>query len=339
MKACTIFFCTLFLLSAFAIGAGGIIASIMKIEGQAKQENQQAAETRAILDSLMGALESDPSPGANGADDPIWAWDGKIAGGYSISIRPLSDRLNPNFARKNIFDKTRLSLLFRPGKNAEELQQYREDNGLSLGKGAYADFFEDGFYEQYFSPYGWANINLTDEFAARQLGISLTGYAAKGEALRGKIEALLIGQSIMGREGLKAFLGSSWEELYPFVNAEPLMNINFIKPLLLREILSYPDYRIARHEALCEEILSRRSRETLDQEDISSILGIGKGHALFYYLGSITWFWEFSIRGNPAEGNSHSRTVVLCRIPSTGDDRVDYKIIEERLEYAPIAHF
>ncbi|AEF86040.1 hypothetical protein TREPR_1391 [Treponema primitia ZAS-2] len=333
------FFCTLFLISAITLGACGFIASLIKIEGQARQENKQATETMAILDSLMDALQSDTSPEENGPDDPIWSWDGKTIGNYTVSIRTLSDRLNPNFVRKNIFDKTRLSVLFRPGKTPDELQQYREDHGFSLKKGGYKDFFEDNFYEQYFSPYGWANINLTDEFAARQLGTLLTGSAIKGEALRGKIETLLISQSIMSREGLRTFLGSSWEELYPFVNAEPLMNINFIEPLLLREILSYPDYRIAHYETRCEEILYRRSRETLGQEDVSVILGIGKTHALFYYLGCISWFWEFRIYGNPSAGNNHSRTVILCRIPPSTDDKVDYKIIEERLEYAPIANF
>jgi hypothetical protein len=158
--ASTIFLFTLFLISALTLGAACYIASAMVIEDIAKKDTLAMTEMDSLLDEITGALISDPSPGVNGIDDPVWEWNGKRIQGYSVSVTPISDRINPNLVRKNIFDKTRLSLLFRPGKNADELQQYREDSGLHLGEEAFQDFFEERIFKTYFSPYGWANINL-----------------------------------------------------------------------------------------------------------------------------------------------------------------------------------
>jgi hypothetical protein len=298
----------------------------MVILGIEKSDTDARQEADALLDAVTGALLSDTSPEVNGIDDPVWAWNGKTINGYTVSVTPISDRINPNFVRNNIFDKTRLSHLFRPGHNADELQQFREDSGLYLADDAFQDFFEDELFVKYFSPYGWANINLTDEFAARSLGTALTGDPRTGEALREKIRILLTGRRLMDRENLRAFLGTSFGELYPFINAEPLMNINFVEPLILEELLSYPDYLIGRPKVICDEVLNRRSRHSIDTEDLYAILGIDKTSPLFSYFGCITWFWEITIVTGRKDC---SLRAVVCRLPS-GDSSPVYKIIERR---------
>jgi hypothetical protein len=329
------FLFALFLCSTLALGAAAHISSALSLAKREKTKTAARKEMEDLLNEAIETLLSDPSPDVNSLEDPLWDWNGRRTRGYIIAIAPNSDRINPNFTRKNIFEKTRLNLLFRPGQNADKLQQFREDTGLSLGENGFGDFFEEEIYKKYFSPYGWANINLIDEFAARQLALSLTGDPARGDAFRETIGLLLMERRLVDREALPFVLGASQAELWPFVNAEPLMNINFVEPLILEELLGYGEYGIQRPEEKCAEILSRREREGIAAEDLRSILGIGASNPLAHYFGSVTWFWEIVISAEKGGPNAPSLRAVVCRLPPgafPAETAPEYTIIERRFK-------
>jgi hypothetical protein len=331
--ASPVFLFALFLCSALALGAAARIDSALSLANREKNETAVRETMEDLLREAIGALRSDPSPEVNGAGDPVLDWNGRSAEGHRVTIRPCSDRINPNLVRRNILEKTRLDMLFRPGTNAEELQQFREDTGLHAGGEAFADFFEEEVFERYFSPYGWANINLVDEFAARQWGTAITGDPAQGEALREKVRLLLMERRVVDRETLPLFLGASQAGLWPFVNAEPLMNINFVEPLILEELLSYGEYGIKRPEERCAELLSRRETEGISAEDLRSILGIDASNPLARYFGSITWFWEITIRAEQGGPHAPSLRAVVCRLPPRAfpaETGPEYTILERR---------
>ncbi|MDR1250208.1 MAG: hypothetical protein LBK63_13015 [Treponema sp.] len=333
--ASVFFLIVLFLCSTFAMGATAHIASTLLLASREKNKTTVRQEMEDIVNKVIGTLKSDPSPEVNDVGDPVWDWHGKRTGGYSLHITPVSDRINLNYARKNLFDKTRLGLLFRPGKDADKLQQFREDTGLGSETGAFVDFFEEGLLQKYFSSYGWANINLIDEFAARQLGAAITGDMAKGEALQEKIRLLLMERRILDREALPFFLGASLTELFPFVNAEPLMNVNFVDPLILEELLSYGDYGIRRPKEHCAAILSRRETGGINAEDLRSMLDIDRSNPLVHYLGSVTWFWEIAVTAENRDPDAPALRAVLCRLPPgefPAETKPEYKIIEWRFE-------
>jgi hypothetical protein len=333
--ASLVFLFALFFCSALALGAAAHISSALSLMNHEKNETLARKEMEDLLEEVIGALMSDPSPEVNGVDDPLWGWNGKRSRGCRIAIDPKSDRINPNFTRKNIFEKTDLALLFRPGQNADKLQQFREDTGLRLGEEAFRDFFEEGIFKKFFSPYGWANINLIDEFAARQLAGALTGDPARGEAFRETIGLLLRERRIVSRETLPSVLGASRTELYPFVNAEPLMNINFVDPLILKELLAYGEYGIGRPEERCVAILSRRETEGISAGDLRSILGIDRSNPLAHYFGSVTWFWEITITREEGGPNAPSLRAVVCRLPPgafPAETKPEYTILERRFE-------
>jgi hypothetical protein len=333
--ASLVFLLALFLCSALVLGAAAPVASALSLAKREKNKNTVRQALEGLLREAVEALASDPTPDVNGVDDPLWRLNGKRAEGYKVAINPISDRINLNFARKNIFEKTRLELLFRPGMNADKLQQFREDTGLRLREEAFADFFEEQLFKKRFSPYGWANINLIDEFAARQLGTALTGDAAQGERLRETVRLLLMEGRRQDRETLPFVLGVSQAELWPFVNAEPLMNINFVDPLVLEELLSYDEYGIRRAEERSAEILSRRETEGLSAEDLRSMLGIDRSHPLAHYFGSITWFWEIVIAAENGDPGASSLRAVVCRLPPRAfpqETKPDYTILERRFE-------
>jgi hypothetical protein len=329
-SASSLFLCTLFLAAALIAGMAFFVSSVMGIENRWSRDNDTLAEMQSLMTEVVQALYGDPSPGVNGPEDPVWAWDGIRNGAYTVSIKPLSDRLNPNFVRKNVFEKTTLGTFFVPGKTASDLQQFREDQGLSLLDRTYRSFFQDQAWEDYFSEYGWANINLIDEFAARQLVLAITGSEQKAETFRDRIQSLLMDQRLVQRGSLDAVLGTMYEELFPLINAEPLMNVNFMAPQLLEELAAYPGYGVSSPGAKYREILDRRSRAGLNREQVLGILGIDETNTLACYLGTITWFWGIYI-----EGNNRSYRAVVCRLPSeaAGQSRpVEFNIIEQRYQ-------
>jgi hypothetical protein len=340
--ASVFFLFALFLCSTLALGAAAHISSALLLGRHEKNKAAVRKEMETLINEIIGAIESDPSPETNDLGDPVWDWNGRQTKGYRMAITPISDRINLNYTRKNLFDKTRLGLLFRPGKDADQLQQFREDTGLHSETGVFADFFEEGLLQKYFSSYGWANINLIDEFAARQLGTALTGDPAKGEALREKIRLLLMERRLQDRETLPFFLGASLSGLSPFVNAEPLMNVNFVEPLILEELLSYDEYGIGRPKERCAEILSRRETAGISAEDLRSILGIDRSNPLALYLGSVTWFWEIVVTAENGNPEAPSLRAVLCRLPPgefPAETRPEYKLIEWRYDNATPVYF
>jgi hypothetical protein len=108
--------------------------------------------------------------------------------------------------------------------------------------------------------------------------------------------------------------GINYNELFPFFNAEPVININHVDPDLLWELLAYPDYGVKSPDARLSEVLARRELEGIARADIPLILGVPPDSPLLQYLGSVTWFWEITVSG----GRKTLRTV-LCRIPPEYD--------------------
>jgi hypothetical protein len=324
------FLFALFFLASLSMGTAFFLSSAIKIEEAARRTNAADAEIDAILQAILTDLYDDPSPEVNGTDDPVWLWNGKTENGYAIRVRSLSDRLNPNFVRKNIFEKTNLMGILNPETTPDGLQQFREDHGMSLVPQDYGEFFSPEIFEKYFSPYGWANINLIDEFAARQLTRSLTGSESTAEELRSKIQTLLIKGERVSGGNLRSFLGMDYDALFPFINAEALMNINLAEPLVLKAIISYPDYRISSAEIKYQELIARIEGEALDIQQLMEILDIDRTHPLLNYFGSITWFWEITITGN-----RRSCRTVLCRLPPEDPSLAEpaqFQIIEQRYE-------
>jgi hypothetical protein len=331
----------LVLLCALVLGIGLYLRSGIQTALRFQHDNGISVKLNGITAQVIDAIRDDPSPGIQCFADPVWAWHETTRDDYTVNINPVSDRINLNFTRKNIFDKTALALLFMPGKTSADLRQYREDNGLFLSPSAYEGLFIPANLDRYFSCYGWANINLLDEFAARSLARALTGSDETAERLRGTIETLLFDRRIAAPGDLRMLFGINHGELFPFVNAEPLININHADPDLLRELLAYPDYGVDSPEGRLSEILARREGGGISRDNIPLILGAAPGNPLLHYLGAVTWFWEITVTG----GNKTLRTV-LCGLPpeydygfsetdfriplSAGSSEIEYQIIEQR---------
>jgi hypothetical protein len=339
--ASTQFLFILTFITILVLGIGVYGYSAVRWEVHSRRKIMTFSEMGEILQKIIADMYADPSPDINSPEDPLGAWNGRTEGSYTIAVSPLSDGLNLNFVRKNVFEKTNIGLFLKSGRTAGDLQQFREDKGLSLSLEAYDSFFPAEILEKYFSCYGWANINLIDEFSARKLTFSLTGSEYTAEEVRQMIQTLLINQQPAQPSDLRSLFGIYYEDLFPFINTEALINVNYAEPALLRELIAYPDYAVVLPDVRCDELLTRRSLGGLGPHDILGILGIDVDNPLASYLGGVTWFWEIVITGN----GQTSRTVI-CRVPQERDQfdqssqfdqegrsaEIVYNIIDQRLQ-------
>jgi hypothetical protein len=306
------FLVALVFLSVCALAAGYMV----KAAGLAARRRTEVENVRLqinkILDEAAADLKADPTPQSDSRFDAFWQWNGKTESGCSVKLRSLSSSLNPNFLRTGIYEKTELATLFLTGKNAQQLLQYREDNGLLFTGSDCKDFFSEETYNTYFSVYSWANINIIDEFAVRQLAASLTGNESDGEMFRQKVRTLLTGKQIMQTEDeFKMFCGISYDKIYPYINTEPVMNVQFVEPLVLKSVLSYPDYNLAGAVQKTKQLLALRESRELTEDDIVNVLGIDKTNRLYYFFGTITWFWQIEVQNGTIVCNE-----IICRMPS-----------------------
>ena len=306
------FLIALVFLSVFALAAGYMVKAAGLTASRSRTASDARSQIEKVLDEAAADLKADRTPRSDSRFDAFWLWNGRTEDGCSVTLRSLSSSLNPNFLRNDIYEKTELRTLFLPGRNAQQFRQYREDNGLVFTAADCKDFFSAKIYDTYFSPYGWANINTTDEFAVRMFAASLTGSEADGEMFRQKVRTLLIDKRLLQtEEEFKMFCGISYDKVYPYINTEPLMNVHFVEPVVLKSILSYPDYNLAGAAQKAKTLLALRESRELTEEDIMNVLGIDRTNRLYYFFGTITWFWQIEVRNGAVVCDE-----IVCRKPS-----------------------
>ncbi len=316
----------LILLAAVAAGGLLLLQAALSYERRSVASDAMKRALEEQAEKVVRALSQNPSPDADSPFDPVWQTIGRPDSETTITLRDVSSALNPNWVQKNVLQKTRLGGLLRPGRTADELQQRREDRGFSLDlAGGYGDLFQEGVLDKYFTAYGYANINATDEFALRKLFAIRTGNEARGEMFHGRVQELLTARKILKPEELRTFLGADYEQLFPLMGVDPMLNVHFTDPLLLGALLSHPDLKIPNPDGVLQQILLSRENGELTAEELARIIGVDRDNRIFQYLGVITWFWKVTA----ARGTSRL-DLVAARLPAERGGRARYLVIEER---------
>lgn len=317
------------LLFAAAVAAAGAVA-VAAAGAQERRSRAVAVEWRALEDaalSLLPLLAEDPTPEADDPGDPVMAARGVRADGIALDVRDLSSALNANFVRKGVFEKTDLGRLFGLGKSPDQLQQQREDEGLAADPEAYSLFFSRQALDSAVSVYGWANVNTADEFALRALYRAAVGPAG-ADAFHAKVQDLLKQRRTLKREELDLFLGADRDALFPLINAEPSMNVNYVDPFVLRQLFLLPDFELAGAAEKAEQVLAAREAGGLDPDKFAAILDCPADHPLLQYFGCVTWF-----RLLRAERGGRAVELVAARYPEAGPAASPvprYAIVERR---------
>jgi hypothetical protein len=317
----------LFLLAAVAGGGALIFGASLSRE----RKSEEASDLRSSLlregQRIVEELAADPTPQSDSPFDPVWSAACRPElEGASVTLADISSALNPNWVQKNVFEKTGLRGLLRPGRSADELQQRREDRGFSSNAAAaYGDLFTAVAVEKYLTTYGPVNINVTDEFALRRLYALRTGDTAASEVFHAKVQTLLRQKKILTREELRAFLAADYDRLSPVMNVEPVLNAHFVDPVILAELLGYPELKVPQPRQAAQDIMAARERSELTIGQLRGMIGAPDDSRIYQYVGAVTWFWKVSVIHPSA-----LLTMVVARISGDPDSPARFMIIEER---------
>jgi hypothetical protein len=206
-----------------------------------------------------------------------------------------------------------LSRFLKNGKDGEEFSRFREEAGLRSTVEDYDEFFPQEILAAFFGVHSWGNINTIDEAMVRRLALSVSGSEVVADFVGETIADLRRHNKTLRREELKETLGDFYGDLFPFLNCEAPMNINFVEPEIL------------------EALIACLGKDLAIPGDPRQLILPGEGHPLSQYLGRITWFFEINI-----EGPRRSCRAIVCRIPPAGSLNPEqpgaavYKIIEQR---------
>jgi hypothetical protein len=254
---------------------------------------------------------------------------GQSAGeGVSLELEDVSSALNPNWVQTSVLESPGFaSLLSSPGAPAL-LRQRREDRGFSVDlQLSYGDLFAEGALAAYGTPYGYANVNVADEFALRRLYLLRTGDAAGADIFHATVRQVRRERRVVHPDELRAVLGLGHDALVPVVSAEPGLNVHFLAERLLEDLLACPGLGVPRPRDAARAVLEARSSSELSTSDLVRIVGAPAGSRIHQYLGVTTWFWRITV----VQGTSRLQLVV-ARVPGEVVGPARFAVVEERRE-------
>jgi hypothetical protein len=316
-------------LSAVAVGAMALLGtSALQVRHRiTRQEAHQALDEEA--GKVLGQLGRPAAPGVDAPSDPVWTYVAARRGeGREITLEDLSSRLNLNTVRTELLEKTELAGLVAQGHSPQELRQYRAANGPFPTLTSYAPFFSPDALQRDFTVYGYVNVNTAFEDTLRGFFSARTGDEPSAESFRGAIRGYLSRQELVRREELPALLGLYYPQLYPLMNVEPQMNVNFIPGEVLHAVLAYPygGKPIEGFEAAYQAILAERAQGAVDERELAGLVHAKAEQLLvFQYLGSQTWFWRIRLKEA-----AHAVEWIVARLP--GEPPVRFAILQDRFE-------
>lgn len=301
-------------LSGVAVGAMALVGtSALQVRRGLSREELH----RALQEEVRGVLQQlgrPSSPDVDAPSDPVWSYvEGRRVDGRELTLEDLSSRLNLNTVRTELLEKTELAGLVAQGHTPQEIRQYRADKGPFATLSACSAFFSPAALARDFTVYGYVNVNTAFEDTLRQLFAARTGDERAAESFQGAVRGYLTRQALVRTEEIPGLLGLYYPQLYPLLNVEPQMNVNFVPQEVLHAVLSYPygGKRIDGFETVYQALLAQRAGGAVSSQTLAGLVHAeGEQKLVFQYLGSRTWFWR--IRAAQA---GHSVEWVVARIP------------------------
>ena len=278
-----------------------------------------------ILDSIYEDIKNDVSSEGDSLFDSVWDRNNSTEDGYLITLESLSGKINLNFLDSKVLLESGLPSVFYDSKNIIEVENIRSER-LLYSYEEIKDYISEENFSKYFSFYGFANINIMNATSLELLVNNLTD-SFYGTELNKKRNILQANKQLIKTETeYNLFCGINYSEIFPYINLDAAINVNFIDEDCLYKLINYAGFELTSKKRKVDTLLSLREKRELTQEDIITILGITKNDELYYYLGSKTWFWKISIQGKTQDCH-----VILCRsVEKTSELKPKFYIIEKR---------
>ena len=307
------FIVTLFFLSLILIALGFFLRNT-DLSIKRKTSNKDDKEKiDIVLDTIFEEIKKDTTPDVDSKMDPVWKLNDTTIDGFEVTIKSLSGLINLNYISRNILENTGFSNLFVSSDSIKKLDSMIKEKGPITSYEEINDLITEEKFNENFTFYGYSNFNITDEVSLAFLGNSIT-QTYFGDELVNKRKSLIRNkQFIQNSTDFNLLCGIYYEDISPFINILPTLNVNFLSEESLRNILGFPGFKLPGARQKVNTIISMRDYKEITQEELVSILGITKKSELYYYIGCKTWFWQISIKGKHTVCN-----VVIARDPDDG---------------------
>ena len=304
------FIVTLFFLSLILI-ALGIFLRVSDITiSKRTQDKSDKEKIDTVLNSIFEEIKKDHTPNVDSKMDPVWKFNDSNIDGFDISIKSLSGLINLNYIPKEILANTILISAFDVPESVDKIKSMIEENGMINSYEEISDLISEDKFNENFTLYGYSNFNVADEVPLSFIGNNLTN-SYFGDELVNKRKSLRNNkQYIQSQTEFNMLCGIHFDDINPYININPTLNVNFMNEELLKSFLTYPQFKLSNALQKANTIISLRESKEITQEELISILGIQKNNDLYYYIGSKTWFWQITISGKNTSCN-----VILARDP------------------------
>ncbi len=326
-----------FLFLAIGISFSGIYTAIYLLQNRVERERLFISDYETMLEetkAVIRLLDDTQDPGSDSMFDPVWEYISMKSAHYSVfTLADISSRLNPNWIRPVLFERTKLGELLLPGVSPDIFKEYRENTGFVMDiREKYGEVMEASSIEEYFTPYGYMNINTAYEFPVERMFAILTGDSAAADVFHTFIDDALSAGHLITEEELASAAGNHYVLISPVITTAPEMNVNFIPPFILDTILSYPygGKKIENHKDIFAELLETRNREEITAEKLETAINAENlQRRVFQHLGTKTWFWKLNIAGTRTEAEA----IITCIPVNVKLDRYVYRLYSFKTDH------
>lgn len=323
------FLITLFALSTLIIASGLILKSQKLFVQKQLTLNETHQKIDECITALAGILSTEKSPENNTQQDTFWKLNGTEINGCTISISSLSSKLDVNFLPSWIYTETDVNKLFLTTNSPIMMELQKQREGLFYRYDSLSKFISEDNFNKYFTTYGWANFNISDNVGIQYLISHLFNQAEANNFILKRENVLSNNQLMHSYVEYQLFCGVNFKDILNYITLSPLLNVNFMDEEILSSILSHHSFDIPNARYKAAQIVTEASLSGITKEKLISILGVPKNNMIYYYLGTITWFWEIVI-----QSDNTKCTLIIARYPETDDFSTDTKwfILEKRWE-------
>ncbi|MDL2228713.1 hypothetical protein LJC14_00510 [Treponema sp. OttesenSCG-928-L16] len=291
----------LLFIAALSAGSFHLFSANARYIQRNKNDFAERQAAGVLLEEIAGAMQELKDYEYDWPDSPALGFLLRSYAPFSLSVEDISSGYHVDFlSDEDVSDPGIRSFLFKDGNGAAFIS-FRDSRGLSDSLDPWKPYLKDEILSHCVS-HGWIHLSHTGSFAYRSLSDS--------------------------------FETDKSGELFPAVNDFPLMNVNMVDPSILRPLIMRPSFKIEKAAEKAEALIKRLEAGPLMDSDISGILNIPPGHALFDYLGTKTAFWRVRFH----TGKKYRAEAVFAAIPERDGDRqeiAEYALIDRSIVYGP----
>ena len=290
----------LLLLMVLAFGAAAFMFYLRKPLEVLHDYNQTMATIGLAKTQFIKALNADQTPDIDSFDDPVFALNGTLLGGFTLTVEDVSSKLPINWININILENTTLASVLNSGVSMQQLNDHREDVGYGYDiTKKYMGYIRPEALKKYFTAFGWANINVSSEETLSDLYQFRLDSAGSVSEFKSKVRQKLLAKELWKDSELPQALGAGQTKAYPSINTLPLMNVNFAPADIIGAVITYPfpDGLIENAAAISANLSEARISKAIDPALLKLMIPIKKAQQerVFCYLGTRTWFWKLTL--------------------------------------------